>query len=204
MELVLKEKDISEVGDILKKLDLKSSGEWREWLSRHHDQASEVWLVFYKKESRQPTIPYEQAVEEALCYGWIDSIIKKLDDIRYARKFTPRNENSVWSPSNKKRVAKLIKEGRMTEIGRAKIEAAKKSGWWDKDERPEIQFDMPAEFELALSKNRKAKLNFEKLARGYQKHYIIWIAMAKREETRQKRIQESLALLEKGEKLGLK
>jgi len=188
----------------VKTLELKKLEEWRKWLSRYYDTESEVWLVYYKKESGKPELPYEQTVEEALCYGWIDSIIKKLDDARYARKFTPRKENSYWSPSNKQRVEKLIRERRMTGIGLAKIEAAKKSGWWEKDQRPEVDFSMPEEFDRALSENHSAKVNFEKLAPSYQKQYIIWISIAKQEKTRQNRIRESLERLERGEKLGLK
>ncbi len=188
----------------MKKLEVKNLEQWRAWLSSHYDKKSEVWLVYYKKESGKPVLSYEKSVEEALCYGWIDSIIKKLDDVRYARKFTPRNDNSYWSPSNKRRVEKLIKQGRMTEVGLKKIKAAKKSGWWDKDQRPELDFSMPEEFKRALSENHTAKANFEKLAPSYQKQYIIWISMAKQQKTRQNRIQESLALLEKGEKLGMK
>ena len=188
----------------MKTLEVKNPEEWREWLSRHYDKESEVWLVYFKKESGKPVLPYERTVEDALCYGWIDSIIKKLDDARYARKFTPRKEDSYWSPSNKQRVERLIQQGRMTSIGLAKIKAAKKSGWWDKDQRPEVEFCMPEEFKRALSENHMAKVNFEKLAPGYQKQYIIWISIAKQEKTRQNRIRESLALLEKGEKLGLK
>jgi len=192
------------VDSLMKKLYVKNSSEWRGWLSRHYDKETEIWLVFYKKETKKPTMGYEQAVEEALCFGWIDSIIKKIDDASYARKFTPRKEQSMWSASNKRRVKKLLEEGKMTEIGLVKIEAAKKSGWWDKDNRPEVSLDIPPEFEQALKKNSKARANFEELALSYRKHYIIWIAMAKGKETRERRIKESMALLEKGEKLGLK
>ncbi len=188
----------------MKKFYPKNFEEWREWLSRFHDSEIEIWLVFYKKETGKPSINYNQAVEEALCFGWIDSIIKNIDDVSYARKFTPRKEKSAWSASNKRRVKKLLDEGRMTDIGLAKIEAAKKSGWWDKDNRPDVSPDIPSEFEQALIKNSKARANFEELALSYRKHYILWIAMAKRKETRERRIKESIALLEKGEKLGLK
>jgi uncharacterized protein YdeI (YjbR/CyaY-like superfamily) len=186
------------------KLYVKDEVEWRDWLARFHDREKEIWLVFYKKESKKTGIGYEQAVEEALCFGWVDSLIKSLDTESYARKFTPRKENSIWSESNKRRVKKLIKEGKMMDIGLAKIEAAKKSGWWDKDNRPVISLDMPPAFRQALNANKRARANFSKLAETYQKHYIIWIGMAKRTETRERRISESIALLEKGQKLGLK
>jgi uncharacterized protein YdeI (YjbR/CyaY-like superfamily) len=188
----------------MKKLYLDNSEDWRRWLSRSHDKETEIWLVFYKKGSGKPTIEYEQAVEEALCFGWIDSIIRKIDYVSYAYKFTPRKKNSFWSTSNKRRVKKLLDEGKMTDIGLAKIEAAKKSGWWDKNDRPNVSLDIPPEFEQALSKNIKAREYFDKLSPGYRKQYILWIAVAKRNETKQRRIEESIALLERGEKLGLK
>lgn len=188
----------------MKQLYVKSRDEWNKWLSKHHNTENEVWLIFFKKETRKPSIEYVSAVEEALCFGWVDSVIKKIDDSKYARKFTPRKNNSRWSELNKKRAEKLIREGRMTEFGLAKIDVAKKSGIWDKSDRPGISFDLPPEFEKALGQNKKANEHFLKLAPTYQKHYIGWIAVAKRQETKVKRIKESIALLEKGEKLGLK
>ncbi len=96
--------------------------EWRAWLEQHHQGESEVWLIYYKAHTGQPSIPYEDSVEEALCFGWIDSIIQKLDEDRYARKFTPRTNTARWSEPNRRRVAKLIREGRMTAAGLAKIQ----------------------------------------------------------------------------------
>ena len=188
----------------MKQLYVTNRDEWNKWLSEHHGTEKEVWLIFFKKETRKPSIEYESAVEEALCFGWIDSVVKKIDDLKYARKFTPRKNISNWSELNKRRAEKMIKEGRMTEFGLAKIEAARKSGNWDRAERPDISFDLPPEFERALAQNKKAKEHFMKLAPTYQKHYIGWIAVAKRQETKQKRIKESISLLEKGKKLGLK
>ena len=188
----------------MKQLYVATKDQWREWLSRHHAAEAGVWLVFYKKETSKPTIDYEEAVEEALCFGWIDSIIKKIDAEKYARKFTPRKDQSKWSDLNKKRVAKMIKAGRMTGAGLKKIKAAKKSGLWDQDPRPKISLDVPPEFARALARSKKAKENFEQLASTYRRHYIGWIVTAKRPETRERRIAESIALLEKGKKLGLK
>jgi len=127
------------------------------------------------------------------------------DETKYARKFTPRKADSVWSESNKKRAAKMIKAGLMTEPGMRKVQAAKRSGRWDKPvQKPELTFAMPPEFREALAKNKAAKENFDKLAPTYRKPFIGWIEIAKRPETREKRIKESIRLLEKGEKLGLK
>jgi uncharacterized protein YdeI (YjbR/CyaY-like superfamily) len=188
----------------LKQLYFKTSDSWKNWLASNHDKEKEVWLIFYKKESGEPSIDYEAAVDEALCFGWIDSIIKKIDNKKYVRKFTPRSDNSQWSELNRKRVAKLIKAKRMTKAGLAKIAAAKKNGRWDTHSRPVIQFNMPEEFQSALNRNRKAREQFNQLSATYQKHYITWIAVAKRPETRERRVKESINLLEKGQKLGLR
>jgi uncharacterized protein YdeI (YjbR/CyaY-like superfamily) len=188
----------------MKKLYFANRDQWRNWLSLNFAGETAVWLIFYRKQTLRPTIPYDAAVEEALCFGWIDGIIRKIDAAKYARKFTPRKDNSRWSALNKKRADKMIKEGKMTDLGLVKIRAAKKSGLWDHDARPEISLDMSPEFAEALARDRKAKDNFDKLAPSYRKHYIAWIAIAKRPETKKQRINESISLLQRGEKLGLK
>ncbi|MFH1213578.1 MAG: YdeI/OmpD-associated family protein [Candidatus Neomarinimicrobiota bacterium] len=189
----------------MKQLYFTTSGQWREWLADNHDKESVVWLIFHKTSARRPSLDYEKAVGEALCFGWIDSIIKNVDEITYVRKFTRRNEHSKWSEINKRRVAKLISEKRITPAGMKLVELAKANGNWDKSDRPpQVSSEIPAEFRAALVHNNLAMENFKSLAPGHQKQYIIWIALAKRPETKQKRIAESLQLLEKGEKLGLK
>lgn len=188
----------------MRQLYFKTSDDWRKWLKSNHDKENEVWLIFFRKEVGKPSIEYESAVEEALCFGWIDSIIKKIDKEKYVRKFTPRKDRSKWSELNKERVARLIKNNRMTEIGLVKVEIAKSDGQWDKPDRPNIQFDIPNKFQTTLNQNRKAKENFDQLAPTYQKQYIGWIVIAKGQETKERRIRESIELLEKGEKLGLK
>ncbi len=187
----------------MKRLYVRDRDEWRKWLSGHHGVSDGVWLVFYKKGSGRSSVGYEAAVEEALCFGWIDSIIKRIDDARYVRKFTPRKDASVWSQLNKRRAEKMIKAGRMTERGLLKIAAAKKNGEWSKDRR-RTPLEMPAEFAEALGRNNKARENFEKLAASYRRHYMGWIGAAKRPETKKKRITEAIALLKEGERLGLK
>ena len=189
---------------MMRQLYVADREQWRNWLSRNHATKAGIWLVFYNKQASMPAIAYEAAVEEALCFGWIDSILKKIDAARYAQKFTPRSDKSKWSALNKKRANKMIKQGRMTEVGLAKITAAKKSGLWDRDARPKISLDVPPEFAEALARNKKAKEYFDKLAPTYHRHYIAWIAIAKRPETKKRRIAESIALLEQGQKLGLK
>ena len=109
----------------MKKIYVKNRTEWRTWLEANHDNVKEIWLVFNKKETGLASIPYGEAVEEALCFGWIDSIIKKLDESQYVRKFTPRKANSKWSVSNIQRVEKMIQAGLMTPHGMGLVEAAK-------------------------------------------------------------------------------
>ena len=188
----------------MKQVYVKDRKEWRDWLSKNHYKETDIWLVYYKKETGRPTIKYGDSVEEALCFGWIDSIIKKIDEEKYVRKFTPRKPDSYWSEPNKQRVKKMIEAGRMTPIGLNKIDAAKKSGLWDKDAQPQLSFKMDPEFKKALQKNPKAKAVFEKLPPSHKKQYLGWIEVAKRPETKEKRIGEAIILLTKGEKLGLK
>ena len=189
----------------MKEIYIKTRSKWRDWLDKNHDKEDKgIWLVFYKKHTNKPSLEYEDAIEEALCFGWIDSIIKKIDDEKYVRKFTPRKDKSFWSKLNKKRANKMIKEGKMTEAGLAKIQKAKKTGIWQKEPRPALSLEMPEEFAKALAKNKKAKENFDVLADSNRKYYIGWIAYAKRPETKDRRIAESIALLEQGKKLGMK
>ncbi len=178
---------------------------WRAWLTRYHDKEDQgIWLIFLKNAGHRPCLRYEEAVEEALCFGWIDSVVRKMDDRLYMRKFTPRRSGSGWSKLNKARAQKMIQEGKMTEFGLVKINEAKESGHWDRDAGLDIDFSMPEALARALSRNTKAKAAFDQLAPSCQKHYIGWIATAKRQETLNRRIQETLALLVQGEKLGLK
>lgn len=145
---------------------------------------------------------YEDSVEEALCHGWIDSIIKRIDDKSYARKFTPRTNNQNWSELNKRRVAKLIQEGRMTKIGLAKIGYSNPEVRPGKS-KPQVRA-IPAFMKHGLRKNKPAWENFMRLAPSHQRKYVLWISSAKREETRAKRLQEAIQILIQGKKLGLK
>jgi len=188
----------------MKQLYVKTRTEWRQWLTGHHGAAAGIWLVCYKKETGKPTLAYDDAVEEALCFGWIDSVIKKLDEERYARKFTPRRAGSLWSALNKRRVAKLTRKGLMTPAGKAVVAEAKKSGLWDKPDGRASAPAMSPELTAALAENLKAKQFFEQLAPSYRKQFVMWTAAAKRQETRDRRVAEALSLLEQGKKLGPK
>lgn len=189
----------------MKQIHVATRSQWRQWLARNHEREKDgAWLVFQKKHSRRPSLDYEEAVEEALCYGWIDSIIQRINDHSYRRKFTPRKADSAWSKTNKQRVEKVTQAGRMTEFGQAKVEFAKKSGRWAVDPQPLIARDAPPELAEALDLNKSAREFFETLAPSYRRQFIGWIAMAKRPETKAVRVRESVTLLARGEKLGLK
>jgi len=189
----------------MKELYIKTINQWRNWLENNHLDSEGVWLVFYRKETAKPSLDYNSAVEEAICFGWIDSLVKKIDEQKYVRKFTPRKDNSVWSELNKKRVKKLIKEARMTKFGLAKVEVAKKKGYWNKQIKGiEISYDKPGDFTAALKQNKKAKNNFDGLPPSQQKRFYMWINIAKKKETRERRIKESIIHLVKNTELGLK
>jgi uncharacterized protein YdeI (YjbR/CyaY-like superfamily) len=189
----------------MKLVQVENQAEWRAWLSANFNQVKEAWLVYYRAESGKQGVDYEFSVEEALCFGWVDSIIKKIDETSYARKFTPRKPDSKWSPANIVRVEKCIREGRMTEHGMALVESAKRSGAWDNPtSKPVFDLSMPPEFAAALAENPPARQNYENLSRSHREQYLLWIVTAKRPETRAKRIAESIQLLSGGKKLGLR
>ena len=180
--------------------------EWREWLSRNHGAKKEIWLIYYKKQTGRRSISYDDSVEEALCFGWVDSIIKKIDDEKFARKFSRRTSKSRWSEANKKRVDKMIKEGKMTEIGFTRISEAKVSGKWF-EVSPVARYKKlvtPAYIKDALAANEKASANFNNLAESYKRNFVAWIDSAKKQETRSKRLAEAIGLLERNQKLGMK
>jgi uncharacterized protein YdeI (YjbR/CyaY-like superfamily) len=153
-------------------LHITNRKEWRAWLSKNHSAKKEVWLIFYKKHTGKPSIAYGDAVEEALCFGWIDSIIKKIDEDKFARKFTPRKAKSKWSETNRKRVEKMLREGKMTEAGMVQINEAKKSGKWFKPTSPPKELEVPQFMKEALATNKKALDNFNNLANSYKRQYV--------------------------------
>jgi uncharacterized protein YdeI (YjbR/CyaY-like superfamily) len=183
---------------------MRSRDPWRAWLAENHATATEMCLVFYKKHTGQPGLTYIEALEEALCFGWIDGIVRRIDGEKHTIRFSPRRKNSIWSEQNKERVGRLIEEGRMTEAGLAKITEAKANGQWDKATQREDTTLVPSELTAALAKNTQARHNFEKLAPCYRKQFIYWIGSAKRDETRRKRVAEAVRLLACGQRLGLK
>ena len=189
--------------DVLGSLDVSKASDWRSWLSKHQASESGVWLVFHKKDSGLPTISYDDALDEALAFGWIDSIIKKIDDRSYARKFTPRKPWSIWSTSNITRVERLKKEGRMSEKGLQAF--AKRTGERSLLEKfNQAELAIPKDFEDALRKNRRAQANFQRFGPSYRKRYLLWVSAAKKAETRKKRIEEAVILISRNVKNLLK
>ena len=181
--------------------------EWREWLAENHDQSEGVWLVFHNKNSGMPTLSYDDAVEEALCFGWIDGIIKNVDNKKYLRKITPRTNLLNWSAINRKRVEKMIEQGLMTEVGLFKIGDYSKTGkvvWPEETEKPSLLLSFSPELLERLKQNQLAYNNFCDLSPSHQKRYALWVMNAKQEETRKKRLEEAILLLEKNHKNLLK
>jgi uncharacterized protein YdeI (YjbR/CyaY-like superfamily) len=189
---------------MLKTLYVKNREEWRRWLRKNHDTEKEIWLIHYKKQTGRPCISYDDLVEEALCFGWIDSIVKRIDDERYARKLTPRNLKSKWSELNKGRVARMVAAGRITRAGLAKISFPVMENGSLRTEQRRSKLPIPAYLERGLRKNRKAWENFKSLAPSYRRNYVAWITSAKQETTRMRRLSEAVELLEQNKKLGLK
>jgi uncharacterized protein YdeI (YjbR/CyaY-like superfamily) len=189
---------------LIEKLYVTNRDDWRIWLEKHHTSKKEVWLIFYKKHTSKLSIPYDDAVEEALCFGWIDSIIKRVDDEKFVRKFTPRKGSSRWSETNKRRAKRMLKAGRMTLTGLERIEEAKNSGEWFRTAPPQTELEVPPFITSAFAVNRKARDNFNALAKGYKRQLVGWITSAKREETRKRRLAEAIQLLKAHRKLGMK
>lgn len=183
---------------------MKTAGEWRAWLQEHHATERELWLVFYKKHTGKASLAYEDAVLEALCFGWIDGILKRIDDEKHMVRFSPRRKNSIWSATNKERVAKLIADGRMMDVGLAKIKEAKKNGQWDRADVQRPVLEVPSELKDALTASKAAERHFASLALSYRKQFIWWIASAKRDDTRRRRVAEAIRLLSENKKLGMK
>lgn len=172
-------------------------GDWRDWLVANPDRSVGVWVVFRKKSSSLEGLSYDDLVEEALCFGWIDSQERRVDDDRLIQWYSPRRKGSPWSASNKERVERLIGEGLMTQRGLAAIDAAKADGTWTRADEVEAMI-VPPELEVALAVDAGAQALFEALPPSHRKQYLAWIAEAKREETRRRRVEKTLEMLLQG------
>jgi uncharacterized protein YdeI (YjbR/CyaY-like superfamily) len=179
-------------------LDVGTREEWRVWLAKHHASSPGIWLVRHKQHTGVQSMPYDDFVCEALCFGWVDSLVKRLDDDRYAIKVTPRKPTSKWSDVNRKRWKALKDAGRLAAPGLAAAPTGNRYAT-----KPTIP-ELPAYVAKAFKANLKAWQSFQALAATYRRDFVVWIHTAKRPETRERRIRESIELLAAGKKLGLK
>ena len=168
----------------------KDRKSWHRWLVRNHRRVDRVWLYHYNKNCVMPSVSHEEAVEEALCFGWIDSLLRRVDGEKYALMYSPRRPRSFWSKINKDKAEELIKLGRMQPAGFEKIEEARKNGLWDKAYTNRVIEAVPLDLEKALEKNPSARRNFRRFANTYRNIYIGWVNNARTDATRQKRIAE--------------
>ena len=166
---------------------------WRKWLQRNHAQDSGIWLELHKKGSSGSGLRYAEAVEEALCFGWIDSTANTLDEHRYAIWFAPRKAMSGWSAVIKERVDRMVAEGRMTDVGLAAIDLAKANGAWDQLNDSDA-LTVPDDLAFALAGNGEARIHWDAFPPSVRKQILAWINSAKREETRTKRVEETATL----------
>jgi uncharacterized protein YdeI (YjbR/CyaY-like superfamily) len=177
----------------------KNRQEWREWLQDNHNKKQSVWLIYYKKKSNIPTVIYSEAVDEALCFGWIDSKSKPLDEHKFMQFFSRRKEKSVWSKVNKEKIERLTRECLMTKAGYEIIETAKQNGSWTILDEAESLI-IPADLEKEFQKRNNAKEYFLSLSRSDKRNILQWLVLAKRQETREKRITEIVELADKKQK----
>lgn len=182
--------------EIGKTLYVINGKQWRQWLAKNHDKEKEIWLIYYKKHSGKQRIPYNDAVEEALCYGWIDSTAKKINDDSFAQRFTPRRNTSQWSEMNKERARKLIKQGKMMPSGLAKLE--------HKTRKNTKVLALPLDILEALKQDKQTWNNFERFPDSYKRIRIGWIDGArKRNEVFNQRLQYFLKMTAKNKKFGM-
>src|SRR5262245_40078354 len=186
----------------MKTLLVRTIGEWRDWLDEHHASEPEVWLIFHKRHTGLASVAYKDALDEALCVGWVDSLIKRLDDERYARKFTPRRADSRWSAINQKRYAELEAGGRLKPAGIERPPTNRSSG--SPLPRLSLPARLPRYMQDALKKHPAARRHFQALAASERRRYFAWIDSAKRDETKHRRMKEAIRLLSAGKVLGLK
>ena len=187
-------------GNEMQVVSFASLNEWRKWIAANHNKSNGVWLRFFKKDSGEKTVTYAEALEEALCYGWIDGQANKYDDTSYIQRFTPRRAKSIWSKINTDRAERLISEGKMKKAGMEQIALAKADGRWQQAYDSSKNMKMPEDFLQQLSKNKKAKAFFETLNKTNQ-YAIAWrLQTAKKPETRERRLKAILEMMREGKK----
>lgn len=179
----------------------KSQTEWRAWLDKNHTQADGVWLMFFKKDSGRQTFTYAEALDEALCFGWIDGQSKGIDTESWIQKFTPRRTKSIWSKRNREHITRLIKEGKMTKAGLAQVESAKQDGRWESAYEGSKNMKIPADFVKELKKDKKAYDFFKTLNRANM-YAIAWrLQTATKPETRERRMNILLEMIKNRKKI---
>ena len=186
----------------MKTLLVRTLDQWRDWLTEHHTSESEVWLIFHKRHTGVTSIDYKDALDEALCFGWVDSLVKRLDDRLYALKFTPRRPDSRWSATNRKRYEALKASGRLKPTGMER--APTDRGYGTRPARFPLPSRLPPYIEKALRKHPAAWRHFKVLPPSQRRRYFAWIESAKREDTKLRRLKEAIRLLANGKVLGLK
>ncbi|KAG2387927.1 hypothetical protein C9374_000777 [Naegleria lovaniensis] len=192
------------VKSLVETFHAKTQSEWREWLTTHSQTKNNIWLLFYKKDSGTPCITYEQALDEALCFGWIDSTVRKVDEQCRMQYFSKRRgSQSKWSNKNKNRVAELIREGKMTPHGLAAIELAKENGMWDLHTDAHNLVCPQDLLDAFEEEGENAKSNFEAFPPYVRRGILSWLCEAKRQETREKRIREIAEKAERNERAKL-
>ena len=180
-------------------LPFESKKKFAEWLAKNHDKSAGVWMKLAKKATGILSVTYAEAVEVALCYGWIDGQAGSFDEQYFLQKFTPRRPKSIWSKINVEKVERLIASGEMKPSGLKAVEAAKQDGRWDAAYSSPKNIVVPEDFQSALEKNKKAKAFFESLTGSKRYSFLFRIETAKKAETRMKRILQFVEMLEKGE-----
>lgn len=181
-------------------ISFASQAEWIDWLAQHHDQPTGLWMKLAKKDSGIPSVTYDQAVESALCYGWIDGLKKSFDGQFWLQKFTPRGAKSIWSKINVEKAEKLIASGQMHPAGLKTVEAAKLDGRWEQAYASQKNMGIPEDFQRALDASPKAREFFATLKSASRYSFLFRIQTAKKAETRARRIEQFIAMLERGEK----
>lgn len=187
--------------DIGRTIMPRTRSAWRAWLAKYHVSAAEIWLIFYKKSSGKQTLSLNDAIEEALCYGWIDGLVKSIDAGCYALRFTPRRKGSAWSESNVRRARRMIAEGKMTPAGLAVLGPGLEKG----EPAPRVYVTkLSADLERTLRQDKRAWAAFHRIRPSQQRMYVAWIMDAKRQATRERRLARAMDLLRRGNLLGMK
>ncbi|UCF38976.1 MAG: YdeI/OmpD-associated family protein [Acidobacteriota bacterium] len=179
-------------------LEVSTRNEWRRWLTAHHRESKSVWITLYKQGKREGVLTLSEAIEEALCFGWIDGKLRSLDDEKYSLRFSPRRPNSIWSIHNVRRVETLIDAGLMTDEGLSKVAEARQNGQWDAAIRREQTDEIPDDLLKGLRRTKGAIAAYRALPSSRKKQFLHWLFSARKPETRQRRIESILLELESG------